>query len=168
MRTISSSLIVLALMLMPALPLTGQAKVEASSHVITRADILDVAKEIHPPGCTDSMTGDYCTLSTAYETRNEIYELLKQGMDKDEVLDFLVDKYGERILASPVKSGFHLTAWLLPGFALLGGGGIIVFLVRRWARKNTTEAVDHHNEETKTAMSSEAQQRVQAELKNWL
>jgi cytochrome c-type biogenesis protein CcmH len=167
MKTIRLSLIVLALLLMPILPFMGQTKVEAASDVVvTRADILDVAKEIHPPGCTDSMTADYCTLSTAYETRNEIYELLKQGMDKEDILEFLVDKYGERILASPVKSGFHLTAWLLPGVALLLGGSIIVLFVRRWVKKKTM--AENPMQETQTEISPEAQKRVQAELKNWL
>lgn len=131
---------------------------------VTRKDMLDVAKEIHPPGCTDSMTADYCTLATAYDTRDEIWKLLQQGMSKQEVLDFLVNKYGERILASPARNGFNLIAWVLPGISILIGGLVIVFLIRRWIQAKSGETVVLAGPE----VSPELQKKVDEELKNWL
>lgn len=131
---------------------------------VTRRDMLDVAKEIHPPGCTDSMTADYCTLTTAYETRQEIWDLLQDGYNKEEIIDLLVKKYGERILASPVKQGFHLVAWIFPVVAIAIGTSIIFVFVRKWHRKKqeTEQNLTH------SPLSTEVQQKVHEELKNWL
>ncbi|MCF6092543.1 cytochrome c-type biogenesis protein CcmH [Microaerobacter geothermalis] len=102
--------------------------------VITRDDVLRVAKELHPPGCTNSMTADYCMLATAGPLRQEIYELLKQGYHDKEIINKMVDKYGERILASPARRGFQWTAWVMPGVVISGASVGFVILLRRWRR----------------------------------
>lgn len=144
--------------------LGSQAVIAASEQVVvTRKDMLDVAKEIHPPGCTDSMTADYCTLATAYDTRDEIWKLLQQGMSKQEVLDVLVNKYGERILASPARNGFNLIAWVLPGISIIIGGLVIAFLIRRWIQAKSVEPAPV----SEADISPEMQKKVDEELKNW-
>ena len=148
------------------LPFSFPDSTLAQVNVVTRADMLEVAREIHPPGCTDSMTADYCTLSTATETRAEIYELLKQGNNKDEVITLLVDKYGERILASPVKEGFHLVAaWILPIVGIAAGITGVFLLLKTWLRRRNGMKNAHTAE---PAVSMEMEKRVQAELRNWL
>lgn len=157
-----SLLIALAVLL---LPLGFSETVAAKTNIVTREDMLNVAKEIHPPGCTDSMTADYCTLSTAHETRTEIYELLKQGNNKDEVIEILVEKYGERILASPTKEGFNLFAWILPGLGIVAGAIVIAFFLRKRLQKKAARETPY-SEEMK--VSPEMEKKVQEELKNWL
>lgn len=139
--------------------------IAAQTSIVTREDMLNVAKELHPPGCTDSMTADYCTLSTAHETRTEIYELLKQGNNKDEVIGILVDKYGERILASPTKDGFNLMAWMLPGLSIAAGLAAIAFFLKNRLQKKSVSDTQHSDE---AAVSPEMEKKVQEELKNWL
>jgi cytochrome c-type biogenesis protein CcmH len=46
--------------------------------------------------------------------RREIVRLIKQGKTKDQIKDSLVAAYGDRVLASPKKSGFGLAAYLVP------------------------------------------------------
>jgi cytochrome c-type biogenesis protein CcmH len=65
--------------------------------------------------------------------------MMKKGWDKDKIRDYYVNIYGEEILTSPEKSGFSLTAWVLP-FVVLGVAGIAVFfLIRKWVKKKETE-----------------------------
>lgn len=131
---------------------------------ITQNDMLDVAKELHPPGCTDSMTADYCTLSTGYELRQEIWSLLEEGMNKKQVMDFLVQKYGERILAAPSPEGFNLIAWVLPGVVIAIGAILILFLIKKW-KKSQIELNVNQQEQLVTNYDVN---KVQEELKNWL
>lgn len=134
--------------------------------IVTRDDLLDVAKELTPPGCIHSMTADFCELSVAVEFRNEIAELLLQGKDKDQVIDELVEKYGKRILASPERAGFGLFAWILPGTGILAGGATLGFLLRKWARRVPT--VEAPSPERRQAVTSREKEHIEAELKNWL
>lgn len=132
---------------------------------VTRRDVLNVAKEIHPPGCLDSRTADYCQLSTAYETRGEIKSLLEQGMNKGEVIDHLVQKYGERILAAPTTEGFNLIPWILPGVSIFLGSLLVIFLIYRWVKKKPSKLEEH---KLHTSYTKEDEQKVKEELKNWL
>jgi cytochrome c-type biogenesis protein CcmH len=137
---------------------------EGENVSISRNDMLDVAKELHPPGCTDSMTADYCTLSTAYDLRQEIWSLLEGGMDKKQVIDYLVQKYDERILAAPTPEGFNLIAWVLPGVGIAIGAILILFLIKKWKKG---QEVSNKNQQEQLVTDYDAN-KVQEELKNWL
>jgi cytochrome c-type biogenesis protein CcmH len=65
--------------------------------------------------------------------------MMNKGWDKDKIRAYYVNIYGEEILTSPEKSGFSLTAWILP-FVVIGAAGIAVFfIIRKWVKKKETE-----------------------------
>jgi cytochrome c-type biogenesis protein CcmH len=134
----------------------------------SREEVLDIAKELHPPGCTDSMTANYCTLSTAYDLRVEIAEMLEAGKDKEQIIDELVQKYGKRILAAPQAQGFHWLAWLLPGTAILAGGALIGYGVSKWVRGTSANQKVRGSARIEEAISEDQEKQVQEELKQWL
>lgn len=72
--------------------------------------------------------------SSAIPLRKEIREQMAQGKTKEEILQYFVDKYGEKILSSPVARGFNLLAWVTPFLALSLGGLGLFALLRRWGR----------------------------------
>ena len=77
--------------------------------------------------CEGSMA---CDVSAQMRADAEL--MLARGMSSDEALEAFAADYGEGVLAAPRKSGFDLTAWVLP-FLVLGGGGLVVAIaVRRW------------------------------------
>ena len=41
------------------------------------------------------------------------------------------ERYGLVILSAPPTSGFHLSAWILPGVFLLGGAAVVFTVLRR-------------------------------------
>lgn len=138
---------------------------------VSRAELLDIAKELHPPGCTDSMTADYCTLATAYDLRAEIWDMLAQGKKKEQIIDELVAKYGERILAAPKLQGFNWLAWLLPGAGIMAGGMTIGWFVRSWVRRTAAVRVSGQTAQDAVSpqpVSPEQTKRVEEELKRWL
>ncbi|GAB7388544.1 hypothetical protein BSNK01_23820 [Bacillaceae bacterium] len=132
---------------------------------VSREEMLDIAKELHPPGCTMTMTADYCLLPPAYDLRAEIWDMLAQGKKKEQIIEELVQKYGERILASPKAEGFSWLAWTLPGAGMAAGAVTIGFLVRAWVRRSSVKRFTQETEET---VSAEDKQRVEEELKRWL
>ena len=61
--------------------------------------------------------------SLAGDLRQILHEQLEQGRSDDEIIAFLVERYGEFVHYKPEFSGSTVFLWLAPGlFILLGGG----------------------------------------------
>lgn len=67
----------------------------------------------------------------AADLRREIRRMLAEGKTDSEIFDFLVARYGEFALYRPRMSGKTLVLWLAPGLLLLGGGFILLNILRR-------------------------------------
>lgn len=89
--------------------------------------------------CCWSQTIDKHTSSISKEMRLGVKEMLARGESKDEVIAHYVRQYGQRILAVPPATGFNLTVFVLPGLFLLGGGWVVVLVVRRWRQERLGE-----------------------------
>ena len=78
-----------------------------------------------------------CSVSSAM--RKDAERMLASGMTADQAIKAFAADYGEGILAAPPKSGFDLTAWVLP-FVVLGAGGLLVaFSIKAWRPKAAAE-----------------------------
>ncbi|MBC8401280.1 MAG: cytochrome c-type biogenesis protein CcmH [Candidatus Marinimicrobia bacterium] len=78
-----------------------------------------------------SLIAPCCWSGTVYdhghpEMEKEIRQMVESGQTRQEIIDHFLARYGERILASPVASGFNLMAWITP--IIIGLIGIAVFL----------------------------------------
>ncbi|MGH7494444.1 MAG: cytochrome c-type biogenesis protein [bacterium] len=86
----------------------------------------------------DCLGGMVCSESRALS--KEVAQFMQQGKNRDQILQAMAAKYGERILSAPTKRGFNLMAWVVP-FAMLTLGGVIVALVvKRWRRHSASPA----------------------------
>jgi len=70
--------------------------------------------------------------SAADRIKAQVMEKLNRGQSKEEIIGYFVNLYGEKILSAPTKRGFNLTAWILPFFAIISGGGVLYFTLKRW------------------------------------
>ena len=66
----------------------------------------------------------------ADDLKREIKRMLAEGKTDEEILDFLVLRYGEFALYRPRMSGKTLILWIAPGLLILGGVVIAVNIVR--------------------------------------
>ena len=66
----------------------------------------------------------------ANDLRREIRIMLVENKSNEEILDFLVVRYGDFVLYRPRMSGKTLILWITP-FLLIGAGGLVVFKVIR-------------------------------------
>jgi cytochrome c-type biogenesis protein CcmH len=67
----------------------------------------------------------------AGDLRREIRRMLNEGKTDEEIYDFLVARYGEFALYRPRMSGKTLVLWIAPLLLLLGGGFVLVNILRR-------------------------------------
>jgi len=96
----------------------------------------------------------------AVPVRKEIAEQLAAGKTGKEIIAGYVAKYGEKVLSSPTTKGFNLLAWYAPYLALLLGGVVVVFAVRRWARSAPESGPPGPTQ----GLSDEQRARLQREL----
>ena len=81
----------------------------------------------------ESLAGSQAEL--AQDLRKEVYRMMRAGQSQDEVLDFLVARYGDFVLYDPPLKPSTYVLWFGP-FLLIGIGA--VFMVRALLRKKAT------------------------------
>ena len=64
-----------------------------------------------------------------------VKDLIKQGKTEDEIYNFLSDKYGDWILYKPKFNFGNFLLWVSPYLALIIGGIIIVFVIKKRSKK---------------------------------
>lgn len=79
-------------------------------------------------------TIDQSSSELSTQMRLLVREKLAQGETREEILQFFVERYGETVLAAPVKSGFNLIVWITPVLVLFIGGIVLWIIIRRRVR----------------------------------
>ncbi|MDD4913557.1 MAG: cytochrome c-type biogenesis protein CcmH [Methylococcales bacterium] len=88
----------------------------------------------------------------AKDLRRQVYEMLQQGKSRQQIVDFMTERYGDFVLYKPA---FNARTWLLwtgPALFLLAG----LFAVFRVIRRKKTVG--------QPALSSDRQSRIEALL----
>jgi cytochrome c-type biogenesis protein CcmH len=67
----------------------------------------------------------------AQDLRQEVYGMMQEGRNDEEIKTFLVERYGDFVLYRPPVKGNTLALWLMPAILLLGGAVVVFFAVRR-------------------------------------
>ena len=127
---------VAALAIAAALLLPTAALAHGNTPPQPQANLPDIEDEVMCPVCGTALNLSFSP--QADRERAFIRHEIAQGKTKQQILDDLVAQYGTSVLAEPPKSGFDLTAWLVPGIAIiLAAIGIAVGL-RRWRHAGRT------------------------------
>ena len=67
----------------------------------------------------------------AVDLRRKTYEMVKQDKSEGEIVDFMVDRYGEFVLYRPRLSNSTLLLWAGPFIILMIGISLLIRTVRR-------------------------------------
>ncbi|NGM46692.1 cytochrome c-type biogenesis protein CcmH [Rhodobacter sp. SGA-6-6] len=90
----------------------------------------EISRSVRCPVCQGESIDD-SNARISRDLRIIIRERLVAGDTDQQVLDFLVARYGEFVLFDPPKSGANLILWLAGPAVLLLGGGIAFAAFRR-------------------------------------
>ncbi|MGV8931057.1 MAG: cytochrome c-type biogenesis protein [Luteimonas sp.] len=71
----------------------------------------------------------------AHDLRREVLKLMREGKSDDEVVAFLVQRYGEFVRYKPAMQADTWLLWFGPGLLLLGGGVVVYRIVRKRSRQ---------------------------------
>jgi cytochrome c-type biogenesis protein CcmH len=96
-----------------------------------------LARELRCPVCQGLSVADSFE-PTSEAIRAEINERVADGQSDAEILQVMVDRYGEDILLRPPSGGIGALAWGVPVAVLVLGAGGVLFAVRRWSRNRAS------------------------------
>lgn len=74
---------------------------------------------------------DLATCTVKQQYYKEVLDMLNKGKSEEEILNYYVEQLGEQALVVPQKSGFSLTAWIVPIAIFMFGIFVIYRTVRR-------------------------------------
>jgi cytochrome c-type biogenesis protein CcmH len=97
---------------------------------VTKIRFQALNKELRCPKCQNQNLAD-SNSPIAADLRKEVYQLLQQGKADSEIVNFMVDRYGEFVLYRPRVSELTYVLWFGPIVLILGGMFIVVVIVRR-------------------------------------
>jgi cytochrome c-type biogenesis protein CcmH len=98
----------------------------------------DLSRELRCMVCQNQSIDD-SEAPLARDLRLLVRERIAAGDSDAQVIDFLVARYGEFVLLKPLVKSHTLLLWLLPPFALVGGGLALWMQSRRRTKSAAAE-----------------------------
>lgn len=122
----------------------------------------ELAVELRCPKCQNQNLADSnATISS--DLRRELYTQIKQGNDREEIIDFMVDRYGEFVLYRPKVNSLTYALWYGPVILLALVAVIAIIIIKRRKRINDEEYQDQKQNKS-ALMSDEERARAEALL----
>jgi len=98
----------------------------------------------------------------AKDLRDEIYGMLQQGKSEEEIVEFMVVRYGDFVLYNPPLKPMTWLLWFGPVFALLAGFFFVIRIINRQKKAAVADMSSEEMERLK-ALQSEAQAMIKTE-----
>ncbi|WP_456385264.1 cytochrome c-type biogenesis protein [Desulfolithobacter sp.] len=133
----------------------------SAAHALTRSEVEKNLICYACPG--EPLNIDRC--SGGDQMRAEIDRRLALGQDKETILNFFVDKFGEDILTVPSRKGFNLVAWAAPFVALIIGLAVATLFILRWAAAGHRDKKTGMEKTKDETLYRDMEKRVEDELK---
>lgn len=125
--------IVATLFLFLTLSVYAETTLHQFSNDENRDRFRQLTVELRCPKCQNQDLAD-SNAPIATDLRNQIIAMIEQGKSNQEIVDYMVSRYGDFVLYKPRFSGFNMFLWLTPLF-LVGLGLFVVFVIVRANKK---------------------------------
>jgi len=132
------------------LSLCGVAKAAIDTYQFAdeaeRERYRELTKELRCPKCQNQDIAD-SNAPIAADLRREIFRMLGEGKSNQQIVDFMVDRYGDFVRYKPALTARTWLLWFGPAALLLGGIGVLVVIVRKRRVPAGTASTDLSPEE---------------------
>ena len=106
----------------------------ASAEDVYSERTLEIARQLQCPICSGQSVAD-SQVTLAKQMRDTIERKVQAGESNEQIIAYFVERYDEKVLMDPPKSGFTLTLWWVPPFVLLIGAVVVVLYFREGASR---------------------------------
>ena len=98
-----------------------------------------VAHQLYCPVC-ENIPLDVCPTQACAQWRDLIRTKLSQGWTAQQIRDYFVQQYGDRVLSTPPQHGLNLLVYILPPACFLLGVFILYRVLRSMRRRSPVAA----------------------------
>jgi len=139
------SWLLVIILLIPSLAAAEEARPLADNPQV-EARLKTLAVELRCLVCQNQTLAD-SHAPLAEDLRREVREMIAKGMSDREIIDFLVQRYGDFVLYRPPWKASTTLLWLGPFLLLIAGATGLVFALRRRQKKlaDVTLSEEEHN-----------------------
>jgi len=99
----------------------------------------ELSQTLRCPKCQNNTISD-SNAELAKDLRVKVYEMTKEGKSSDEIVDYMIDRYGNFVTYDPPVTAATAILWLGPLAVILIGFSIIVINGRKKSAKAVKEA----------------------------
>ncbi len=101
----------------------------------------ELGQELRCPKCQNQNIADSDAV-VARDLREKVHDLVLEGKSKQEIIDYMVDRYGYFVHYKPPVTAATIILWLLPVAIVLLGLGFILLRQKRAARRESWSEQD--------------------------
>lgn len=96
---------------------------------------FELTKELRCPMCQNQNIADSDAMIAA-DLRRKVYQLVNEGQSREEIIDYMKQRYGDFVYYQPPVNATTIWLWLLPLIFVFIG---IVLVIRSRQRKPVTQ-----------------------------
>jgi len=80
----------------------------------------------------------------AQDMRHKVFKMLKQGQDKQQIVDFMVKRYGDFVLYKPPFEGRTLVLWIGPFVIFVLAVWLMLRVIRKARQRDEKVTIDNN------------------------
>jgi cytochrome c-type biogenesis protein CcmH len=100
----------------------------------TDDEVNAIAKQLFCPVC-ENIPLDTCGTAACEQWRGIIREKLTEGWTEQQIKNYFVDQYGDRVLAEPPARGFNWIIYIVPAVIFAAGGYMFFRGFQKWQQE---------------------------------
>ncbi len=155
----SSFLVVLSIVNFSAVANSSAIEVYDFETVAQEKQFKELSNILRCPKCQNNTIAD-SNAPLAQDLRQKVFEMTQQGQSKQEIVDYMVARYGNFVTYQPPLTFATLALWLGPIFIIVLGSGLMVARARTQSSQepNTLSAEDEQR--VKSLLNNQGEQEV--------
>lgn len=112
----------------------------AAAQEVTADEVNEIASRMYCPVC-ENIPLDACGTAACNDWRYEIRLMLEEGMTEEEIRIDFVDRFGDRVLGTPLNPVLRALSLVTPWLLAIAVLGVAVRLFSRWGQQPSVETV---------------------------
>ena len=141
-----------------------QVEVVNAQEIPTDDQVNAIAKQLYCPVC-ENIPLDVCPTQACAQWRELIREKLSAGWTEDEIKNYFVDQYGDRVMAEPPPRGFNWLAYIVPLLVFIIGIILLYRAFQIWRSPEPEETPKKNSKKSADKATDEYINRIEEELR---
>jgi cytochrome c-type biogenesis protein CcmH len=142
---LAAALLVAAAAVLPPLVATAATAVPTEMDPVAAKRAVDLAEKLRCLVCQNQSIAE-SNAELAGDLRGQIREQIAAGKTDDEIVRYMVNRYGDFVLYQPPFKATTILLWAGPALLLLGGFIVLIRNVRRRAAAEPALTAEEHEQ----------------------